>query len=37
VFCKKKKCIEEEVKVKEEIRQGQKPLTLFMLGGVDVG
>lgn len=23
--------------VKEEIRQGQKPLTLFMLGGVDVG
>ena len=27
--------IEEEVK--EEIRQGQKQLTLFMLGGVDVG
>ena len=23
--------------VKEEIRQGQKPVTLFMLGGVDVG
>jgi len=31
------RAIEEEVKVKEEIRQGQKPLTLFMLGGVDVG
>lgn len=29
------RAIEEEVK--EEIRQGQKPLTLFMLGGVDVG
>lgn len=37
MFCKKKNCIEEEVKVKEEIRQGQKQLTLFMLGGVDVG
>lgn len=29
------RAIEEEVK--EEIRQGQKSLTLFMLGGVDVG
>ncbi len=36
MFCKKKKCIEEE-EVKEEIRQRQKQLTLFMLGGVDVG
>jgi len=26
-----------EEAVKEKIRQGQKPLTLFMLGGVDVG